>query len=172
MQEVVGAFTRRLDFTHAKDWYKPDNPSRNYGHIGVKMTFSLKGPKGAVHWVISPSWYVESTRQMWLRMERERMEREPAKNKPDAWDIGYHSPEPRYEGQKPMQECCHILGGTCYYDGSSLQAEKLIEGFLSGGEEWLWLKLEDYYRYTFEDAPYPDFAPKYEPHPDDVQVLQ
>ena len=47
--------------------------------------------------------------------------------KPYAIDLGRHSPEPMYDGEKPFSECCHILGGRCYYDGTSLGANDFAE---------------------------------------------
>ena len=48
-----------------------------------------------------------------------------------------------------------------------LNADEVIEGFLAGGTDWLWPKLEEYYACIFEGAPFPDFTPHYLPHPDD-----
>jgi hypothetical protein len=32
-------------------------------------------------------------------------------------------------------------------------------GFVNGGTEWLWVKLEEYYNHVFENGPYPDVTP-------------
>lgn len=65
-----------------------------------------------------------------------------------ALDIGSHTRAPHYEGHEPMDGQCHILKTKCYYDGSALQAESILEGFLSGGgEEFVWSELEKYYRW-------------------------
>lgn len=65
-----------------------------------------------------------------------------------ALDIGSHTRTPHYEGHAPMEGVCCILKTQCYYDGSTLQAEPILEGFLSGGgEEFVWSELEKYYRW-------------------------
>ncbi|MGH6792791.1 MAG: glycoside hydrolase family 3 N-terminal domain-containing protein, partial [Methyloceanibacter sp.] len=49
----------------------------------------------------------------------------------------------------------------------ALLGQAMIEGFLAGGTDWLWPKLEEFYRHIFEGAPFPDFTAHYLPHPDD-----
>ncbi len=52
--------------------------------------------------------------------------------------------------KNPKLPICPYLGKPCYYDGSSLHAEKVFdEVFLPGGTEKLWPYLEDYYYETF-----------------------
>jgi len=89
--------------------------------------------------------------------------------KPSGWDLGYHAYEAQYEGQDPHSDC-HLLGCECFYDGSGLQADEMIEGFLAGGTEWLWPKLAEVYRARFDGAEWPDFSPSYKPHPDDAKA--
>jgi hypothetical protein len=158
---------RRVEISGARHWIK-DDPKRNYGVIGCKMTFYVIGPNGAIQWVIAPSWYVPLSREH-LKAHgwpsewdyRDAM-------MPKAWDLGYHSPVPMYNGQTPMVGKCHVLGAECFYDGTSLGADALTEGFISGGTDWLWPKLEQVYRHRFEGGEYPDLTPEYAPHPDDV----
>ena len=96
--------------------------------------FVLKGPKGAVQFVMDSGWWNQS--------------------KPRGTDIGYHSPTPRYDGQTAMQQHCEHTGGICYYDGSSLRAdEEWMPQFLKGGTAWLWPRLEAEYRAVFEAEP-------------------
>ncbi len=38
-----------------------------------------------------------------------------------------HSPAPLYDGQRPLDFECEVLGGECYFDGSGLFGEKLFE---------------------------------------------
>lgn len=91
--------------------------------------------------------------------------------KPKGWDLGYHAFEPQREGQEPMTEHCGALDGKrCYYDGSALAAEELVEGFLAGGTKWLWPKLAECYRATFEGGKWPSFEPEYMRRPEDDQV--
>lgn len=156
-------FTRWMECTPSRNWIHK-TPNRNYGISTMRMVFYIKGPKGAVQWVIGTEWGIESVRSHLSQFTDHHREYQ----KPSGWDLGYHSPIPRYEGQTEMTGGpCDVLGGPCYYDGSSLNADDLIEGFLAGGTKWLWPKLEEYYASVFEDAPYPDFTAHYLPHPDD-----
>ncbi len=155
-------FERRVRFTSAKNWVRPA-ASENYGHIGMKIIFSLIGAKGAVSWTVHPGWYVESSRKEWEGRSYSAFDERHA---PDAWDLGYHAYEPQYEGQSTC-DCDLLLGGKCYPDGTSLGAKELIESFLAGGDEWLWKHLELCYMSWFEGAPWPKAIPQYEPHPRD-----
>lgn len=146
-----------------------DEPAKNYGVGNVRMWFYLKGPKGAVQFQIGTDWGIKPVRE---HLERFGWSQYDDPRQPRGWDLGYHSHEPHYDGQGPMGDDCEVLGGKCFYDGSSLQAEKVVEGFLAGGTNWLWPKLAEYYRYTFEDGPYPDFTPEYPKHPDDRKALE
>lgn len=70
---------------------------------------------------------------------------------PMAIDLGYHSPEPMYEGHTPMAGDCRFTEGPCYYDGTSLGAAEPLEILKHRGEEALWRFLENYWRRTFEE---------------------
>lgn len=48
-------------------------------------------------------------------------------------DLGYHSPVPLYEGQEPIDDDCEVIGGTCYYEGSSLPAQRPFKRWQSSG---------------------------------------
>lgn len=167
IQQQVGDFTRRIDFRGGFNWIKSD-PSRNYGVSSVKMTFILVGPKGAVQWMIGTEWFPKQARDHLGKFPMNARERY---EKPTGYDLGYHAKEPQYEGHSQMKHDCELTGGSCYYDGSSLAADDLVEGFLNGGDEWVWNRLEAYYRCRFEDAAYPDFTPIIEPHPDDKPMV-
>jgi hypothetical protein len=56
-----------------------------------------------------------------------------------------------HEGQEPMSSECDILGGTCYYDGSGLAADRLIPAFLERGTDAVWEKLTEWYTDRFGD---------------------
>lgn len=160
-------FERRIEFVHAKNWRREGVPGRDYGHCGMSIHFAVVGPAGAVSWSLDTEWYVSSSREEW---ERNGFLMK-AKHRPGGIVLAYHSPKPMHEGhEKHSTECDYIPGGSCYCDGSYIAADKLVEGFLAGGTEWLWPKLEAYYRSVFEDAAYPDFTPVYDPHPDDRTV--
>lgn len=53
-----------------------------------------------------------------------------------AWDLGYHSPLPRYDGQEPItkgSDVCEVLQmeADCYYDGTTLGASNLLDHWLA-----------------------------------------
>lgn len=155
-------FTQNIKITGAKCWRR-ENPSRDYGHIGMQMYFELVGPKGAITVMIFLPWYVEQTRHEWgdrdVHVYRE-------KHKPWIADVGYHAYEPQYDGHSTCN--CNLLkGGKCYPDGSALQGDDMNEGFIAGGSAWMFKKMREIYEARFNDAPWPDFTPEYEPHPDD-----
>ena len=52
-----------------------------------------------------------------------------------AWDLGYHSPTQRFDGQQPIaQECADVpWEGPCYYDGTSLGANEVLAEWLASG---------------------------------------
>jgi len=97
---------------------------------------------------------------------------------PMAADLGYHSRVPMYEGQEPMGSvdyklsmdeskeglekfqsgrtatdtftpCPYLDGAPCYYDGSGLNAERVLQILIEQGGEAVWKYLEDYYHSTF-----------------------
>lgn len=123
------------------------NPSKNYGIGSCQITFILKGPKGAVQFMIGTDWYLP---------EVQREQRDFNYNhdvrfdriQPQGWDVGYHAYEPQFEGQDSMP--CELLGGQCYYDGSTLLADEMVPKFIAGGTAWLWPELENIYRTRFE----------------------
>ena len=157
-------FTRWVETTPSRHWIRPE-PSRNYGISTVRIVFYVKGPKGAVQWMIGTEWGIDPVRKHMNGFPSHHREYQ----KPTGWDLGYHAHEPQYEGQSIQCKDCSVLNGPCYYDGSGLNADLLVEGFLARGTEWLWPKLEEYYASVFEGADFPDFTAEYLPHPDDAE---
>ena len=141
---IPNAFQRRVDFQRAYDKRDPD-PAKNYGIGSMRIRFVLIGELGAVQWMIGTPWDVPTARgpKSW---------RDPSR--PDGWDLGYHSPHPMYDGQEPMSSC-DVLDCHCYYDGSGLNADLLIENFVAQGGEYVWAALEAYYRSVFHNEPWP-----------------
>ncbi len=68
-------------------------------------------------------------------------------------DLGYHSPEPRYEGQTSMGACEALGGKECFYDGSGLNAYDAFGVLVAEGSEGLWKFLEKYWHDVFDCAP-------------------
>lgn len=73
-----------------------------------------------------------------------------------AADIGYHSPVSLYQRDDGvagdyMSEECPVLGGKCFYDGSSLMADHYLETLKNEGSEGVWRAMEGYYKTTFAE---------------------
>lgn len=132
---------------------RDDDPAKNYGISAVQIFFYVIGKHGAIQWAIGTNWYQQTAREHLARFPSTR----PEALRPTGWDLGYHSRKPMYDDHTPIKSCHIIDDGECYYDGSSLNADLLIEGFITGGLDWLWPKLEAEYRFRFEDGPLPDF---------------
>lgn len=113
------------------------DPSKNCGIHGVELRMVLKGPIGATQFVVYTNWQLPHVQA--------ELDAKPLGqfryilHKPLAADIGYHSPHPQYEDQTAMP--CDVLGGLCYYDGSSLQAEEIFEVLLREGSYGVWREL-------------------------------
>ena len=161
--ETVGNFKRQIFIKPAFDWRR-ESDHRNFGIGSIRIWFILIGEQGAVQWQIGTEWFTESARAHLAHFSRE------PKHKPDGWDLGYHSKEPRWEGQLEM-DCDHLPEGKCYYDGSTMNADLLVEGFLNGGDDWVWNRLEAYYDHVFAEKEFPNFDPIIVPHPDDRKAL-
>lgn len=157
----MDGFTKDVKFSPSRDWIKKE-PSRNYGISTMRITFVLKGPLGAVQWMIGTEYAIEPIRK--------RISDPDEPRKPTGYDLGYHSPKPMYEGQT-SQANCDILGCACFYDGSGLNADLLIEGFLARGSDWIWGQLREYYEHTFNGSAWPKFEFSYLPHPDDKKDI-
>lgn len=120
----------------------PD-PTKNYGIHGFDIFFIVKGSKGAVQFLISVHAFLPHVERDTPSLRRHSEE------KISGYDVGYHSKVPQFDGQTPMSRECDILGGTCYYDGSSLAADRWVKEIFSiRGEhpdEHMWKKLEAEY---------------------------
>ena len=144
------SFERIVTVLPAYDRRDPD-PKKNRGICEVRIKFALKGPKGAVQFLVGTNWHLPATHE---RLQQEGyFDRRSRGTQPMGWEVRYHSPAPMYEGQTPItDDCRHLDGRPCYSDGSSLTADEWIPEFLAGGTDWLWPRLETYYAEVFEGA--------------------
>jgi len=130
---------RQIEFVPAFDKRDPD-PTKNYGIGSMQLRFVLIGKLGATQFVMSTGMYLKKNREtLFVNAAYHFNPFEPM-----GADVGYHSPEPMYDGQTKFEECDYVKGG-CYYDGSSTAATRLLESFLEGGEDVVWEKLEKVY---------------------------
>ena len=133
---------RRLEWVPGFD-KRSDNPATNYGIHGAECKFLVQGPKGVVQFVIYTNWMPRSCRIAWNAHKPAHL------LQPMAADLGYHSYNPIYPDQEPMTDECQYLGGRCYYDGSSLNAEPLLDLLIEEGDGAVWARLEAKYHQTF-----------------------
>jgi hypothetical protein len=129
------------------------NPSKNYGIHGVDLRMVLKGPKGAIQFLIYTGWHLPHVQQELNRRLVQECDRCAVEcHGPMAADVGYHSPAPQYNGQTVVQDDCPYLDNKpCYYDGSGLQAEEVFVILLNEGSEGVWRELERRYQELFGD---------------------
>lgn len=122
-----------------------------YGQHCAEMLWLVKGERGVVQFRLFSGWYkgcVTPPRTEWREMRVARSG-DASLSAPMPADIGYHSPNPTYEGQTEMD--CHLLpAGKCFYDGSSLNATDYFAVLVHEGGEKLWEALESYYVEHFE----------------------
>lgn len=138
-------FERRITFEPAYD------KGKAYGIGAMRIRFVLIGPAGAIQFLMGTGWNLAHVRKNLARKEAEWLMEHGTSLffGPQAWDIGYHSPVPQYEGQEPMAECDILPSGKCYYDGSGLNAEPIMERFIGEGTEYLWAELQRRYDEMF-----------------------
>ena len=136
-------FEQIVEFTPAYDKRDPD-PKKDYGIHGVNLRFVLKGPKGAVHFLLYTSWHLSHVREKLETCDRILSQPIPA-------DVGYHSPVPMNEWQtEPTAANCDYLDGkSCYYDGSGLAADDAFNALTEHGDEGVWQYLRRYYQAIF-----------------------
>lgn len=64
-------------------------------------------------------------------------------------DLGYHSNVPLYDGHELMSDSCEVLGGPCYYDGSTLAADAIYDLLTISGSDAVFERLEELYHARF-----------------------
>lgn len=138
-------FKRTITFTPAFDKRDPD-PKKNYGIHGVNMSWFVEKDSRAIQFVVFTNWHLPHVAE-----ELRERERAICFLDPFPADIGYHSPNPMYEGQMLMDENCGFTGGACYYDGSSLDADSYFDILVTEGGDALWEALEEEWRHRFEN---------------------
>lgn len=139
----VDALERRVEFSPAYD-KRSDEPGKNYGIGAVVLRMYVIGPDGAVQFVAHTDWHLPH-----VDAHLRRNFPQHPRGEVMAADLGYHSKVPQYDGQEVMKECCDLLGCACYYDGSGLNAEPILDVLLREGSDGVWRELERYYAETF-----------------------
>lgn len=155
--EDSGGFSREVVFEPGHPLTLGTGPSSNYGRGALKIRFLLHGPKGSVQFFwstgITPERAVE--RDVFSRASgpfaagHVYEHQEWMHSAPTGFDLGYHSDAPQYD-EHDTYECEYRPGGKCYYDGSSLAADRILELFLTQGEDAMWEALRERYNSQFE----------------------
>jgi len=145
---------RRIEFNVGYDHreFPEECGGGGHGQSGMDMRWVLSGPLGAVQWVVHMvNWVPGNVRSIKGVEERLPVSLVPCMQHGlgdlYATDLGYHSPIELYEGQYHTEpgKCEYLPGQDCYYDGSGLNAEPLLEAFLNHGPMAVWAALARYY---------------------------
>ena len=125
------------------------DPRKNYGIHGVELKMFLKGECGVVQFVLFTHWHLPQV-QAELLSKCRGYNGHNCSMQASAADLGYHSPKPIREGDTPISDNCRYLDGRpCYYDGSSLAAERIFKVLVAEGDAGVWRELETYYKELF-----------------------
>ena len=131
--------TKKIEFRAGYD-KRDANPEKNYGVAGVHVGFYYGNPvDGFVQFTIITDWYPTC-----LKEEKKGMQERVAGIYPMPADLGYHSPVPHYDDHGKM-DCDMMEQGFCYYDGSTLNAERIMKILTDEGSDAVWVALEEYW---------------------------
>lgn len=135
----VNGFTRWVEFEDAYDKRNIDSAKDcGIGAYMVRMVLA-RGPR-AIQFYWSTGIHPQHIEDEWRATGKDK--EIGFLLKPMGYDVGYHSPVPMYEGQTMLSNDCPITGGVCYYDGSGLQAMKMVELLFREGVDAVWGSLE------------------------------
>ena len=125
---------------------KTKGDGQNYGVHSMGIRFLLHGPKATVQFLM---WTGLTPEQVPAQYGDEWVHRAPM-----AADLGYHADAPTYEGQEEYGhfDCDFRPSGKCFYDGSGLNAERLLPIALMDGHGGVFRALQTYYDNVFGDA--------------------
>jgi hypothetical protein len=144
---------RIVEFTPAFDKRDP-NPRKNYGIYGVELRFVVKGGAGAVQFLIFTNWHLPKVRESMVNRKYHHATDLEVLFSPVPVGVSYHSKFPRYPDQEISTKECEYCGGQpCYFDGSSLNAEKVFSLLVEKGDEAVWEFLEEYYNEKVRPTP-------------------
>lgn len=133
-------FSREVEFEPGHPLTRGTSPATNYGRSTLSVRFLLHGPKGSVQFVWSTGITPEKTNREGIGFSFSQW----MHHAPSGRDLGYHSDIPQYEGQW-SSECGYRPNGVCFYDGSGLAGDDMLEVFLTEGEDAMWSGLYKYY---------------------------
>lgn len=155
LTEQLGSMVRSITFDVGYDHraFPEACGGGGHGQSGMTMRFILRGPHGATQWIVYlPNWVPGNLSLIGGVGSEQPWSAVPARRQLDdgmAWDLGYHSPKPIYDDQHGRDDCNILPGGSCYYDGSGVNAGPVLEAFLAHGPHAVWAALADYYSQLF-----------------------
>jgi len=147
-------FKCEITISRAYDKRHKEN-SKNYGIGCCRMFFSLKGDKGAVVFQVGTGWFLPKT-----VTEYKSNHIDLWNDYPTQWDLGYHSYKPMGDYHKEVKdgkvvecpsqdECSFLDGNPCFYDGTALGGDPILQRLLEEGSGAVWEELEKYYKIVF-----------------------
>ena len=140
MSDVIRLGERLVEFAPAFEERHADL-EKNQGVHGVELRFLLGMPGGVVQFCLYTNWMLPSARNGHFVQRIYPFDYWQA---PMPADLGYHAYKPQYDGQEAMSGECERLGGVCYYDGSTLNAEPVFESLIAEGSDGVWRALAEY----------------------------
>lgn len=163
-------------FKPAWDKRNDTDPKKDFGIGCASCIMVVKNEKGATHFSFGTGMMLERTIQEYARDGRLVHDmgggRYLVLNAPMGYDVGYHSPTPKFEGhtinwptkmrktgEGPMDVAfdkigteppkCDWIGVPCYCDGSAIRAEEWMKILLEEGSEKIWEMLEEEHKALF-----------------------
>lgn len=112
---------------------------RDYGIGAMNILFLLHGPRATIQFRMSTGWVPEKVPVPGYSFF------EWFHRAPTGFDLGYHADAPLHEYTTRMEKCPYREAGSCWYDGSGLRADHLLERFMFEGDAAVWAQLEEDY---------------------------
>lgn len=107
-----------------------------YSVHGMDFRFLLRGPRGAVGFMMSTGW-VPGERGVNPMV---------AGLFPMGMDVSYHAHSPQREGhERATEKCPYLDGQSCFSDGSFMAAEPVLEAFITRGDAAVWEALREWH---------------------------
>lgn len=124
-----------------------DRRNSGYGMHGVDLCFFLIGDEGVIQFVVATNWMIPHVQK---QIDNGGVDSEfPfSLHSPMGADLGYHAKVQQFDGQTHRPNC-DFIEGDCYYDGSSLQAEAVLDILREEGSDGVWARMEKEYSDRF-----------------------
>lgn len=138
-------FKRVVQFRPAFDKRDP-NPAKNYGIGGVRIFFTLKGPKGGITWEVLTPMFLPKTHKETCAKHAQAGETLEILYRGMGGPISYHRLKPTFKGQEKGGPCTVTGKKFCYSDCGFIAGGDLYDVFLEKGEDAVWEEMEKWYK--------------------------